>query len=396
MIKMKTGLFKKMVAVPVALLLPISALMCAGGGIDGSGFRSQGPITGFGSIIVNGTELDTQRVAVVINGQTVGIGDDAVLGNLAVGQVVTVEGKTRGSSDGIIAQKVFYNSSVKGPVESVVEIDPLTKQIVVMGQSVIINTATQFNATSFDTISPNDTLEVSGLFDDTATLWATFIKSVGTFTPGMQVELEGYITNLDTFAQRFEVNNLIVDYALADTSGLTGGIKEGLLIEVSGTLNAVSDPLQATRIRPGDDLDDADVDQIEVIGFVTDFISSAEFMVGNLMVQTDSGTQFVDGTAADVALGVKLEAEGRLEAGVLTATEVEFWGPGQIEIEGLVTDFTSVNEFKIGEQVVRPDSQTVFEGLDPVDLAEGLNLEIKGVPIDIERSAILADKVSLE
>ena len=46
--------------------------------------------------------------------------------------------------------------------------------------------------------------------------------------------------------------------------------------------------------------------------------------------------------------------------------------------------------------MVNTDADTVFEGLAPEDIAVGMQLEIKGVPVDIDRSILIADKVSLE
>ena len=65
----------------------------ASGGIDGSGVISQGSISGFGSIFVNGTEFDTSDAAIIINGVEIGISDPAVRENLDIGRVITVEGK---------------------------------------------------------------------------------------------------------------------------------------------------------------------------------------------------------------------------------------------------------------------------------------------------------------
>ena len=42
------------------------------------------------------------------------------------------------------------------------------------------------------------------------------------------------------------------------------------------------------------------------------------------------------------------------------------------------------------------DEDTVFEGLEPEDVALGIKLEVKGVPVDIDRSILVADKVSFE
>ena len=94
---------------------------------------------------------------------------------------------------------------------------------------------------------------------------------------------------------------------------------------------------------------------------------------------------------------VKLEAEGSLVDGILFAEEIEFWEPDQIEVEGLVTDDTlAPDEFTVGDQVVQTDAETVYEDGTPDDIALGVNLEIKGVPVDIIRSVLIADKVSFE
>ena len=369
----------------------------ASGGIDGSGVISQGSISGFGSIFVNGTEFDTSNAAIIINGVEIGIGDDAVRENLDIGRVITVEGKRFGDPNTAVANRVMYSNNVKGPVESVAEVDATTKEIFVLGQTVILNAATFFKSTTFDTIAENDVVEVSGLFDDSGVIYATFIgKTVGV-VPGLEVEVTGYTVNLDPVLKSFEINGLTVDFASADTSGLPGGMPdEALFVEVQGTLEAIGEEMVASKIQPGDELDAVDAAEIEITGFVTDFFSSPEFTVGNQPVQTDEDTSFVDGTQADISLGRKLEAEGILVDGVLLATEIEFWGPGQIEVEGFVTNIDSPSEFTIGSQRVQTDSSTVFDGGTPENIVLGVNIEVKGIPADTSRSVLFADKVSFE
>jgi hypothetical protein len=114
------------------------------------------------------------------------------------------------------------------------------------------------------------------------------------------------------------------------------------------------------------------------------------------MVETDEATVYIDGIAQDIAPGVKLEAEGSLVDGILFADEIEFWDPDQIEVEGIVTNFVSVFEFSVGDQAVQTDAGTVFEGGTPDDIAAGAMIEVKGVPVDINLSVLLADKVSFE
>ncbi len=62
---------------------------------------------------------------------------------------------------------------------------------------------------------------------------------------------------------------------------------------------------------------------------------------------------------------------------------------------GIVTDVASDSEFTVGDQVVQTDGETVFEPED-LNIVEGIKLEVKGVPVDIDHNVLIADKVSLE
>ena len=68
----------------------------------------------------------------------------------------------------------------------------------------------------------------------------------------------------------------------------------------------------------------------------------------------------------------------------------------QLEVEDIITDIASAAEFTVGDQLVQTDENTVFEGGTPDDLVLGSMIEVKGVPIDIERTILVADKVSLK
>lgn len=395
--------FRKLLSALLFVFLLIScgsggSGMMAGGGIGGTGIISSGTITAFGSIVVNGTEFDTSNATIIVNGKEIGVGDEIALQNLDIGKVVTIEGTGDLDAVSAMADRVIYNDNVRGPVESIHDIDATTKEIVVLGQIVIINVVTKLKGAEFDALAPNDLVEVSGLVDDTGAIRATFLEKTGEFVPGsdLVVGVTGFILNLDTELKTFEVNNLSVNYSLIDPNDLPQGFADGLLVEVEGTLDAAGGEMLATSIELGDEIGEGDADQIEVLGFVTDIVSEFEFVVGNQIVQFDTNTLFVDGSPADIARGAKLEAEGRLVDGTLIADEIEFWGPDQIEVEGFVTVITSESEFTVGNQVVQTDDDTVFEGGTPDDVVPGVLLEIKGVPVDVEHSVLAADKVSFE
>ena len=376
--------------------------MTAGGGIGGTGAISSGTITAFGSIVVNGTEFDTSNAAIIVNGEEIGAGDEIVLDNLDIGRVVTVEGTGNLDDISAVAVRVIYNDNVSGPVENIHDIDATTKEIVVLGQLVRVNAITKFKGTDFDTVAQNDLVEVSGLVDDTGAIRATFLEKTGEFMSGNVVGVTGFIVNLDIGLKTFEINDLTVNYASIDSGDLPQGFADGIWVEVEGTLDAAGGEMRATSIQLGDELGDGNSDQIEVLGFVTDIVSDFEFTVGNQVVQFDATTLFVDGTSADILLGTKLEAEGRLVDGILFADEIEFWGPDQIEVEGIVDEVAFIDgfpEFKFegrDDQVVQTNEETEFEDVSNVEIEAGMKLEVKGVPVDIEHSVISADKVSLE
>jgi hypothetical protein len=369
--------------------------MMAGGGIGGTGIISIGTITAFGSIVVNGTEFDTSNAAIIVNGEEIGVGDEIALDNLDIGRVVTVEGTGNLDNISAVAVRVIYNDNVAGPVESICDIDSVTKEIVVLGQIVIVNVITKLKGTAFDSIAQNDLVEVSGLVDDTGAIRATFLEKTGEFMEGIIVGVTGFIVNLDIDLKTFEINDLTVNYSLIDSGDLPEGFADGLLVEVEGTLDATGGEMLATSIELGDEIGDGNSDQIEVLGFVTDIVSAFEFTVGNQVVQFDANTLFVDGKPEDILLGAKLEAEGSLVDGILFADEIEFWGPDQIEVEGFVTDIAWDFEFTVEDQVVQTDAETVFVPPD-LNIVEGIKLEVKGVPVDIDHSVLAADKVSLE
>lgn len=350
-----------------------------GGGIGGTGVVSRGSIAELGSVLVNGIVFDTGATTIIVEGEQKGVGDEVALENLDIGRVVTVTGRM--SEDGTTgtADQVVYRDDVEGPVESLVDIDATTKEIGVLGQTVIVNVRTEFKGTAFAAIALGDVVAVSGLFDATGAIRASFLEKTGDFTPGVAVDAKGFVENLDPGRETFEINNLKVDYSSADTSGLPEGVPaNGLFVDVDGTLDSIGGDMLATKINLEDTLGVEDADRIELSGFVTDFVSVLEFTVGNQRVFTDENTTIEDGIPDNIALGVKLEVEGRLVGGIVFAEEIEFWAADHVELIGFVTDFVSVFEFTVESQVVRTDEETLFRDGTPEDIVLGAKLEVEG------------------
>ncbi|MBA3731116.1 MAG: hypothetical protein H0W93_01800, partial [Gammaproteobacteria bacterium] len=107
----------------------------AGGGIGGTGI-SNGTVTAFGSIFVNGIEFDTSQAQFTRGGQP------ATESDFNVGEVVTVTGTFDENGRTGVAQQVMYESVVNGVVTNVPAIDD--GEIEVLGQPVIITPANVF------------------------------------------------------------------------------------------------------------------------------------------------------------------------------------------------------------------------------------------------------------
>ena len=322
------------------------AFSVAEGGIGGTGI-STGTVTGIGSITVNGVKFNTDNAAIYIEGVRVddpnlADGDELSLRGFGFneGQVVRVVGSFNDDGQTGTAEQVYFNDSVEGPVESVAQIDATTQELVVMGQTVIVDSKTQpagINLAIFDENNP-DRIEVSGLMDELGQIRAGYLEIKGVFTNGEEVEVKGIVTGNN--GSVFTINGLIVDYTGAIELPV-GGIQNGMQVEVKGTYDG---QLRAETVEREDDIGGDDDDDVEYEGIVSDAVGYAgaggSFTLGTQEVQTSPSTIFKGGLDTDIVVGARLEAEGYLSAGVLIAKEISF--KDAIEIDAQV-DATSVN-----------------------------------------------------
>ena len=170
------------------------------GGIGRTGI-AQGPISTFGSVVVNGVRYDTSSAAFTVNGLS-GSQDD-----LRVGQVITVSGTIDDNGVDGNADDVNFDDNVKGPIQS---IDLGTSQIVVLGQTVLVNPETSFDdsisPTSIDGLSVDDIVEVSGLVDASGRITATRIELK---PAGTEFEVLGIVSAHNSANLQFNINNLV-------------------------------------------------------------------------------------------------------------------------------------------------------------------------------------------
>jgi len=356
----------RIVAITAALALSLIA-GCGGGGSSSSGGTepppvggidrggiSFGAITGFGSVIVNGVRFDTSGAQFVVNGAT-GSQDD-----LKVGQVVLVRGTVNDDGVNGEAERVEYDDEARGRVEN---LDAAAGTFSVLG--LLVRTGARTLYGGFADFADLASLagqgpvyvEVSGFRDSTGAIRATRIERE---QEGVQLELKGVVSGLDSGSSRFTLGTITVDYGSASLPD--GTPANGDFVEVRGQRS--NGILVASSVHLEDDFDDGLEDGVraEVEGLVTRVVSSTRFEIGRVPVVTSAATVYEGGTAADVQVNVRVEAEGvvDLAAGVLRASKIEIGGEGDYELEGIVQAVGTAGFRAVGVDV-SVDLRTTYE-----------------------------------
>jgi uncharacterized protein DUF5666 len=373
---MNTIGFRKIASI-LSILLAVSGCggggdMVAGGGTGGTGV-SFGTVTDFGSIFVNGVEFST-------NGATIRRDDVSVSeSELRKGMTVEVQGSISSSTSGV-ATSVTVEEAVRGPVESRTG-TASAGTLIVLGQTVLVDDTTLLdnNVPNFAGISAGDLLEVHGLRRANGDIAASFIERK---TAPVVFAVRGAVANHNSGAQTFTVGALTVNYGGAiinDMPAPSGSNWNDLFVEVKGTAcagNPICGTLTATKVEP-EGLGVANAANAEVEGFVTALVSTSDFTVNSQRVVTTGATVFAGGLQSEIVVGVKLEVEGSLSGGVLTATKVKFKESVRLESNATVSGSTLTLEGLPGITVTA-NAFTDFKGNPNLASFDNRNVRVRG------------------
>ena len=367
-------------------------------GIGGTGI-TQGKITGFGSIFVNGIEFDTNQSQFIVDGDATLNEDD-----LAIGMVVNITGSV--SNDGLegTAVNVEYDDEVQGPVENITIAVNGQRSFDIFDKTITIDeSTTSFDKTDFTTIKDNDIVEISGFTTSTTGIEATFVKKTGDITGGnAEVEIKGTIEKLSLTQNTFELTGtgIIISIDSETEVEVPGGVlSNGLFVEVEGDFqNATS--ILAKEIEIEDEGFE-DGNDISLQGVISNFVSISDFTINGQTV--DASNALLSPANTQLANGTNVEVGGNIVDGVLNADEVEL-REGEVKIKATVFG-VNLNDKQIeftfpptpGSILVTTDNQTEFEdetgGSIPFSLSQvkpGDFIKIEG--IDTE-SQIIANQV---
>lgn len=352
-----------------------------GGGVDSGGTGgaptyASGPITGSGSIIVNGVRFDDSTAAVSDDdgGRTK---DDLKLGMVVEVRGSAISTDTAGEKSST-ASSISFDSELVGRIDS---FDALTphQTMVVFGQTVEITATTVFE-TSLATLVVNDVVEVYALYDSASGRYtATRIERKSSLPS--EFRLRGKISALDATAKAFNIGSERISY-VGQTA--PAGMADGSIVRVRVNSGGTSGTTwTATRLRDGARTPD-DNTHARVEGLISAFTSGADFSVGDIRVNA-TGIVASGGTPA---LGVRVEVEGTMNSGVLVASSVSVEADsGKVEqrFVGPISALdTGAKTFVVRGQTIHYFSAptTEFQSGSEATLANGSNVDVRAVLVD--------------
>lgn len=389
------------------------SLGVADGGIRGTG-ASVGPVSGFGSVFVNGIRFETDGTVT---------SDDGIAreDQLDKGMILRIDGQWRADGEGS-AEQVGYDDTFRGEVVIVSETfdadDSSIRESVtftVYNQTIVADNQTVFKGVSLQTIESGEFVRVSGwrLPDGYR---ASYVGSLDGSSG--DVEIEGRIddNSVNVSLNRFSINGFPVEYDNTTTFG--DGLTEsdlrdpGLVVEVEGSIGFVDGATgliasnierdETRRYQRGDD------DDIEFAGPVATAFDDADstFTINGLTVVVPDDDVFEDGlTSADLQPGLLIQVEGAFLAdGRVEAEEIEI-RDANAEVEGRINqasiDF-SASTFLVGGVLVQVTPLTIITDDDDdqriglADLSGAFEVEVEGIERATDGGEVFLEATKVE
>lgn len=389
--EMRNGTLKGRIAQFGSLILIGLLAACSGGGGGQSSSSpaavtsaaSEGPISGFGSVIMNGVRWNTDDADFEINGRS-GSQDD-----LSLGMMVRVEGQ-RFADGSARADRVVYDTRLRGPIRNIEVLSPDSRALEIFGLRVIVSRAdTRFDRTDLEDLTTNRVVDVSGFMNAVGELEATHLRRRDEAVVNQtEVKFFGAVSGLAGGSFILGTSQVLFDDDTEFEDFPESALRDGLEVRVEGVLLA-NDDIAAEEIESPRGDDDSSFGEVEFQGVVSDFVSLANFQVAGRPVDA-SDARFEPADASLLQDGIRVEVEGFVNgAGVLIADEVEFRS-NRVEINAEVAadeDIDSVGGtlFLLGIPIDL-DSRTELEddrddlaGFSLSDIRGGDFLEIEGI-----------------
>ena len=376
-----------------------------GGGGTGSPLSfSQGPITGFGSIIVNGVHFDDTPATVVDD-------DGNTLANtqaLRLGTVVDVQGGPI-TDDAATATSIHVHVDLVGPVTTAYSAS--TGQLAVLGQPVRVLSTTSLDGFTGGAaaIAVGATVAVSSLYDTATGVYVATRVDPAPNAP--RFVIRGAPSAIDTTADTFTIGGVVFSYGSVTPPATfaTGDLLRGVLATAKDSHGrwVVTAFGQGRAALP-------DGRRGGVQGVVSSAADATHFVVNGVTV--DASHALLTPPGASVGVQARVEVQGTVTAGVLVATAVHVdakndgdddgngngntggnGDQGRFEIDGLVLALDVAHQTLTmrGPTVVNYASATFAGGGTASDLAVGSRIEVRG-NLSADGTQVIATQVKFD
>jgi Domain of unknown function (DUF5666) len=369
-----------LIATLVAALFVLSA--CGGGGGATTGSTTPpastatvyaaGPITGFGSVIVNGVRFDDSAATISDDD-----GNALAESQLHLGMQVECEGGPGSDDAHGVAHAIHVHAALLGPVTAV---DTTAGTLTVLGQTVTTDAQTAFDsalANGLASVVVGAVVQVHGQFDTTSQSYlATRIELAA---GANHYRIRGTITAFDATAKTLAIGPTAVSFST--TTNVPTDLAVGKLVVVRLATTPVGGVWTATAIADGQRLMQ-DHDEAHLRGVISAFTSATQFSVDGTPV--DASNAAFPGGQAGVVLGATVEIEGQLVNGTVVARQVEVDNEqahdgSRVELHGTISALdTAAQTFVVRGVTVSWAGSVDFSNGSATALANGLFVEVHG------------------
>src|SRR5471030_772584 len=292
-----------------------AGLVFGGGGATGTGgpaYSAFGRLSDFGSIFVNGIEFFTDQASITLNGVP-----NRPESDLRIGMVLSVSGSIDANGKTGNAATVDYHADALGTIDVAPVQGDSGGSFGILGQTIATDARTVFaGVIGLADLHVGDYVEVSGYPSSAGVLASRVERKTGVPT----VQVQGAIANVTSTT--FTVGDLTVHYGIASLKTVpAGGLAAGQTVVAKGPtpINGllVASSVEAIVVSISGNTNGS------VAGVIASAAPAAITVNGQLLGVTSS-TQYVNGSAADLADGKLVKVDYAVIGGNAVATRIEF------------------------------------------------------------------------
>jgi hypothetical protein len=341
-----------------------------GGGTGAPLAVAVGPVTGFGSIIVNGEAYDETGAEIVVDTRP----DQPTPSTVAavrLGMQVELQHRER------VVSKATISSELIGPVSSV-----SVSSFVALAQTVLVN-ADPARPTVFEGLSAltdlaaGSVVEVHGDRNGAGDIVATRVE----LKPNgfSVVRIAG--TAAGVLASGFAIGDLLIDATGATIVPAGGVISGGQRVVVWTDVPYTGGVLGVKVVRVGTTAL-VNNTMVSADGVIAEFQSVSSFKVAGFTINA-SAARITGGNVSNLQNGRAVRVRGTFGGNVLNASSIELLPAQQTQLTGAITDFVdAVSAFRIRDALARVTAQTTYVGGTAANLGTGVMVKLAGTVVN--------------